>query len=57
MDIGAASKDLKLITGGSGAAMGRANNFLAQSDIQSIDAAAKIPSVYGKFVEISVSKT
>jgi uncharacterized protein YgbK (DUF1537 family) len=55
MDIGAASKDLKLITGGSGAAMGLANNFLAQSDIQSIDAAAKIPSVTGPEAVISGS--
>jgi uncharacterized protein YgbK (DUF1537 family) len=55
MDIGAASKDLKLITGGSGAAMGLANNFLAQSDIQSTDAAAKIPSVTGPEAVISGS--
>jgi len=55
MDIGAASKNLKLITGGSGAAMGLANNFMAQSDIQSNDTAVKMPSVSGPEAVISGS--
>ncbi len=55
MDIGIASKNLKLITGGSGAAMGLANNFLAKSNIQLNDAAVKIPRVSGPEAVISGS--
>jgi len=55
MDIGAASKDLKLVTGGSGAAMGLADNFRAQPDIQLPDAAADIPGVTGPEAVISGS--
>jgi 3-dehydrotetronate 4-kinase len=55
MNIGVASKNLELITGGSGAAMGLADNFMAQSGIQSNDTAVKIPSVSGPEAVISGS--
>lgn len=55
MDIGAACRDLKLITGGSGAAMGLADNFRALSGIQLPEAADDIPAVAGPEAVISGS--
>ena len=55
MDIGAASRDLKLITGGSGVAMGLADNFRALSGIHLPDAADDIPAVAGPEAVISGS--
>lgn len=55
LDIGVASKNLKLITGGSAAAMGLASNFLAQSGVKSNNTAVKIPSVSGPQAVISGS--
>ncbi len=55
MDIGAASRDLKLITGGSGVAMGLAGNFRALSGIHLPEAADDIPAVSGPQAVISGS--
>ena len=55
MDIGAAGRDLKLITGGSGVAMGLADNFRALPDIHLPESADDIPAVAGPEAVISGS--
>ncbi len=55
MDIGAASRDFRLITGGSGVAMGLADNFRALSGIHLPEAADDIPAVTGPEAVISGS--
>ena len=55
MNIGAACYDLQLITGGSGVAMGLANNFRSRSDIQLPKVADVIPAVSGPEAVISGS--
>ena len=55
MNIGAACYDLKLITGGSGVAMGLANNFRFQTDITLPKVANDIPAISGPEAVISGS--
>jgi uncharacterized protein YgbK (DUF1537 family) len=55
MDIGAASRNMKLITGGSGVAMGLADNFRRLSGIHLPEAADDIPAVAGPEAVISGS--
>ncbi len=55
MDIGAASRNLVLITGGSGVAMGLADNFRALDGIRLPAAADDIPTVAGPEAVISGS--
>jgi uncharacterized protein YgbK (DUF1537 family) len=55
MEIGAACQNLKLVTGGSGVALGLANNFRAGSDIKLAKLADKVPSISGPGAVISGS--
>jgi uncharacterized protein YgbK (DUF1537 family) len=55
MDIGGACRDLSLITGGSGVAMGLADNFRALTGIKLPDSADRILSVSGPEAVISGS--
>ncbi len=55
MDIGGACRDLDLITGGSGVAMGLADNFRAEAGVDLPEAADDIPAVSGPEAVISGS--
>ena len=55
IEIGHASKDLKLLTGGSGLALGLADNFRALPGVELPDAANALPRITGPEVVLSGS--